>query len=187
VIRNRAMLGERGADDPARARSQFDEITTSAALAIDEVRTISHNLRPVNLDRLGLTASLEEMIEKVASAGGLQLSADIEPLDGLLSKADEINCYRIVQESLNNIVKHAGATKAYVEIWREEGELRVTVRDNGRGFDAAPRQGVAAAGLGLTSIAERARIMGGTLTIDAAPGEGTTLNVRLPEGARSKP
>jgi signal transduction histidine kinase/ligand-binding sensor domain-containing protein len=189
VIRNRAMLGERGADDPARARSQFDEITTSAALAIDEVRTISHNLRPVNLDRLGLTASLEEMIEKVASAGGLQLSADIEPLDGLLSKADEINCYRIVQESLNNIVKHAGATKAYVEIWREEGELRVTVRDNGRGFDAAPRQGAIhaarGAGLGLTSIAERARIMGGTLIIDAAPGEGTTLNVRLPAASPS--
>lgn len=178
VIRNRAVLGESVAGDPARSRGQFDEIVASATAVIGEVRTIAHNLRPVHLDRLGLTASIEEMVESVASTTGLQFSADIEPLDGLLSRDAEITCYRIIQESANNIVKHAAATKAYVEIWRENGALRITVRDNGRGVDgAAVRQG---RGLGLTSITERLRMLGGSLTIDSAPGQGTALNIQVP-------
>ena len=178
VIRNRAMLGETVADDAARSRGQFDEIVTSATAAIGEVRAIAHNLRPVHLERLGLTASIEEMVENMASTTGLQFSADIEPLDGLLSKDEEISCYRIIQESANNIVKHAEATKAYVEIWREHGGLRITVRDNGRGLDgSAVRQG---RGLGLTSITERLRMLGGSLSIDSAPGQGTALNIQVP-------
>jgi signal transduction histidine kinase/ligand-binding sensor domain-containing protein len=180
VITNRAMLGERVVGDPERAKKEFDEIIASAALAIDEIRAISYNLRPIHLDRLGLTASIEEMIERIASAGTIQLSADVEPLDGVLSKADEINCYRIVQESINNIIKHAGATKAYVEVFREHGELRITVRDNGRGFDEAATRQRPSTGLGLTSIAERAHMLGGALVIEAAPGQGTTLHVRAP-------
>jgi NarL family two-component system sensor histidine kinase LiaS len=177
------MLGENVADDPARSRGQFDEIVTSATEAIGEVRAIAHNLRPVNLDRFGLTACLEEMVENIARATGLQFSADIEPLDGLLSKDEEISCYRIVQESTNNIVKHAAATKAYVEIWRHDGALRITVRDNGRGLDgAATRQG---GGLGLTSIKERVWMLGGSLSIASAPGEGTALEIRIPLSRRA--
>jgi signal transduction histidine kinase len=178
VIRNRAMLGETVADDPSRSRGQFDEIVSSATAAIGEVRAIAHNLRPVHLERLGLKASIEEMVETIASTTGLQFSADVEPLDGLLSKDEEITCYRIVQESANNIVKHAQATKAYVEIWREHGALRMTVRDNGRGVDTAAAQ--YGSGLGLTSITERLRMLGGTLTIDSASGHGTALEIRVP-------
>jgi len=89
--------------------------------------TISHNLRPVNLDRLGLAATIEEMVERVAGSSGIQFSADIEALEnGLLTKEQEVNCFRIIQESLNNIVKHAQATKAYVELWRADGALLLT-------------------------------------------------------------
>ena len=108
----------------------------------------------------------------------MQISADIEPLEGVFTQEGEINLFRIVQESVNNIVKHAQATKAYVEIWREGGELRVTVRDNGRGFDAT--QAGNSGGLGLTSIAERVRTLGGAHTIHSAPGEGTSLNIKIP-------
>jgi signal transduction histidine kinase len=178
VIRNRAMLGEQSAEDPKQSRNQFDEITASAKQAIDEVRAIAHNLRPVNLDRLGLTASIEELVEKLASTTGIQMSADIEPCDGRLSKEAEISCYRIIQESTSNIVKHAEATKAYVELWHEDGMLQITVRDNGRGMDEATAR--PARGLGLTSITERVRILGGTLAIESAPGQGTTLHIRIP-------
>jgi signal transduction histidine kinase/ligand-binding sensor domain-containing protein len=184
IIRNRATLGERVAQDHPPAKEQFDEITASAAQAITEVRAISHNLRPLNLERLGLTAVIEEMIENVAASSGIQFSADVEPLDGLLSREDEINCYRVIQESVNNILKHSHATKAYVEIWREEGELRITVRDNGRGFDAVAMANGAAGGLGLTSISERVRLLGGAQTIHSAPGQGTTLQIRIPSFGR---
>jgi signal transduction histidine kinase/ligand-binding sensor domain-containing protein len=184
VICNRAALGERAVDDPAHSKNQFDEITASSIQAINEVRAISQNLRPINLDRLGLSATIEEMVEKVAAASGIQFSADIEALeDGLLTKEQEVNCFRIVQESLNNILKHAGATKAYVELWREHGAVLVTVRDNGRGFAVEATGNGAARGLGLTSIAERLRILGGTLTIKSASGEGTTLDLRIPLAA----
>ncbi len=187
VIRNRAALGERAVQDPVQCKNQFDEITDSATQAISEVRTISQNLRPINLDRLGLAATIEEMVEKVAASSGIQFSADIEALeDGWLTKAQEVNCFRIIQESLNNIIKHAQATKAYVELWREDGVLLVTVRDNGRGFAAEAASNGAARGMGLASIAERLRILGGTHTIKSAPGEGTTLDLRIPLASTKK-
>jgi len=184
VIKNRAVLGDQLIHEPSQVKEQLDEINASATEAIKEARAIAYNLRPVNLDRLGLAAMLEEMIEQVARSSGIQFSADIEPLDGLLTKEGEINCYRIIQESLNNIVRHAQATKAYVEIWRKDGELRATVRDNGCGFDAEAllkKDGtLRSSSLGLTSIGERVRLLGGTLTFDSAPGQGTTLNFRIP-------
>lgn len=158
IIKNRADLGVRVADGQGRSREQFQEITTSASMAIDEVRRIAYDLRPPNLERLGLTAVIEELIEKVSAASGIQVSADIAPLDGVLSADQAINLYRILQESTNNVVRHAQAGKANVEIWHEGGGLHITVADNGRGF-SLESQG--ARGLGLTSIAERVKMLGG--------------------------
>lgn len=183
VIKNRAARGEQVVQDPVLAKTQFDEITVSVTQTINEVRAISQNLRPVNLDRLGLASALEEMIEKAATASGMQISADIENLaSGTLTKEQEINCFRIIQESLSNIVKHAQATKAYIELWREDDKLRGTVRDNGCGFvvDVA-RTGPT---LGLTSIVERLRILGGTHSLKSAPGEGTTIDFSVPLASR---
>jgi signal transduction histidine kinase/ligand-binding sensor domain-containing protein len=184
VIRNRAALGERAVQDPVQSKNQFDEITASATQAISEVRVISHNLRPINLDRLGLTATIEEMVEKVAASSGIQFSADVEALEnGWLTKEQEVNCFRIIQESLNNIVKHAQATKAYVELWREDGVLLLTVRDNGRGYDVGS---IPQRGLGLTSISERVRILGGTQTVTTAPGAGTMISITIALGKKEK-
>jgi len=181
LIKNRAALGEQFAPAESQAKEQFDEINHSAAKAIGEVRVIAYNLRPLNLDRLGLTAVVEEMIEKVSGAVGIQVSADIEPLDNLFSKEDEINLYRIIQESVNNIVKHSRATKANIEIWREDGHLRLAVRDNGHGFDSeALTKNGAPRGFGLTNISERVRMLGGTHTINSTLQQGTTLDIRVP-------
>ena len=181
IIKNRAALGERFTPKESPAKEQFDEINASAAQAIGEVRAIAYHLRPLNLDRLGLTAVIEEMIEKVCGAAGIQFSEDIEPLDNLFSQEDEINFYRIIQESVNNIVKHSRATKANIEIWREDGNLHIAVRDNGRGFDTQTIvHGDAPRGLGLTSITERVRMLGGTHAITSTPGAGTTLDIKVP-------
>lgn len=75
------------------------------------------------------------MIESVSGAVGIAFSADIEPLDDVFTKEDEMSFYRISQESVNNIVKHARATKANIEIWRADGDLHLAVRDNGHGFE----------------------------------------------------
>jgi signal transduction histidine kinase len=181
IIKNRALLGDKVSMEHQKAREQFAEINASASQAIDEVRTIAYNLRPYHLDRLGLTATIEDMIERVSTTSGIQIAAQIAPIDDLFSPEAEISLYRIVQESLNNIVKHARATIAEVEITRSAHSVSLTVHDNGSGFNpgAASAVDTRRHGFGLTGIAERVRMLGGTQEIESAPGKGTTIMIRL--------
>jgi signal transduction histidine kinase len=130
----------------------------------------------VNLDRLGLTSVIEELIEKVDGASGIRFSAGIMPLDASLTPDGAIHLYRIIQESINNIVKHSHATRASVEIWLEGDEIHAAVSDDGCGFNAESLR----RGIGLTSIAERVRIVGGVHSVASAPGRGTRLTIRIP-------
>src|SRR5207253_2807649 len=122
-----------------------------------------------HIDQLGLRTALVAMVEKVAASSTVRIEADIGDVDGLLGPGDDITLYRIVQEGLNNILKHSGATRAEVEVVVDERLLTLTIRDDGRGF-AAEGGGAPGAGLGLHGIAERARILGGTCRIASAPG-----------------
>jgi signal transduction histidine kinase/ligand-binding sensor domain-containing protein len=186
IIKNRATLSLTSPSDHERALEQMDEISTAAAYAIDEVREIAYNLRPYQLDRLGLTKALEAMLKKTATANGLQLTFELDQIDGLLAQESEINLYRIIQESLSNILKHARATEAQVSIKKGPRELEVTVQDNGQGFnpDALPGREPGAGGFGLIGINERARMLGGRCAIDSAPGRGTSLTIKLDLGKK---
>jgi ligand-binding sensor domain-containing protein/signal transduction histidine kinase len=184
IITNRAALGKGFArEGDARVLEQLDEINQSALQAIGEVRTIAQNLRPINLDRLGLAAAIEEMVDKASGAAGVDFSADVGAVDGVLPADGQIVVYRIIQESVNNILKHSGATRAFVELWCDNGLLRITVRDNGRGFKERSQETIASAngsGLGLVGIAERVRMLGGTHAILSTPEQGTTVTVEIP-------
>jgi signal transduction histidine kinase/ligand-binding sensor domain-containing protein len=185
VIKNRALLGL-ALTSEGDTKEQFDEITASASEALNEVRSIAYNLRPLHLERLGLTSTLEEMVETVAEVSGINITFDIVPLEGLLSKEGEINLYRIVQECLNNIVKHSRATTASVTIYHDQKRISLSIEDNGCGFDRhAPatidNQGkVGRNGLGLTGIAERVRILKGSFTIASTSEQGTVVAVEIP-------
>ena len=178
VIRNRALLGLHLRQEPERAVEQFDEISAVASQTIEEVRAIAANLHPYQLERLGLTKAIKAMINKVAAASDIQFHTEIEPADGLLDQAAEINLYRIIQESLNNIVRHSGATEARVIIEKTAPGLQITITDNGRGF--IPTADKQTRGFGLTGMLERARMIGGTQTIHSVPGQGTTVAIKLP-------
>lgn len=114
----------------------------------------------------------------LTAAAPLRLTASLAPLDGLFSKEAEINIYRVVQECVNNIIKHAQATAARVEIRRESHAIYITVEDNGRGFvlqgDRSGRRG-----FGLTGISERVRMLGGTHKVHSAIGQGTTVSIKV--------
>jgi signal transduction histidine kinase len=119
------------------------------------------------------------MIEKVGASATIQFTLAVDELDGLFRPGDEINIYRIVQECLNNILKHSGATKVALNLVLHAGELALTIRDNGCGF-MPDEETQRRAGLGLQGIAERVRILGGTHAIESAPGQGTTVTLRIP-------
>jgi signal transduction histidine kinase len=179
IIKNRAALGLKLLEDADRTREQIEQIAGTASQAIAGVRQIAYNLRPYHLDEIGLTQSLEELVERISGSCPVSFAARIDYIDDLCPKDSAINLYRIVQEGINNVVKHSGATEAKLLISRSPREVEVLIEDDGQGFnpagDAARRPG-----FGLTGLAERARILGGTLSVDSAPGRGTVLKLRIP-------
>ncbi len=184
IIKNRALLSLTEPDDHDRAIEQIEEIAEAATHAILETREIAYNLRPFHIDRLGLTTALGAMIKRVSTAS-LHFTTELDPIDGLLTPEQEIGFYRIVQESLNNIIKHSGASAASVISKRQDRMIELTIQDNGRGFTPGARQESInssgnGSGFGLMGLNERARILGGLLTITSAPGHGTTIHLQLP-------
>jgi ligand-binding sensor domain-containing protein/signal transduction histidine kinase len=180
VIKNLALLTLSEAVDEREARLRLEHISDGASQAIREVREISQNLRPYQLDRLGLTLALQGIVKNAAAASRVRFTTDIDNIDEMLTKEAEINLYRVIQESVNNIVKHAEAPTASITVRRQRGHLLVTIADNGRGFDTPPSSGDARrSGFGLLSISERVYLLGGTVRIDSAPGRGTTVTMDI--------
>ena len=119
-----------------------------------------------------------ELIENASASTTIRFTASLAQVDGLFSQEAEINVYRIVQECVNNIIKHAQATEARVDIKRSERAIQIIVEDDGRGFAVdGIRSGKR--GIGLTGISERVKMLGGTHTIQAAVGDGTTVTIKI--------
>lgn len=181
VIKNMAALGVRSEPEAPAQTEKFTAISSLASQAIGEVRHIARALRPFELDRLGLTKALTWLIKPAGESSNIRFYVEVDELDGVFPTEFEISLYRVVQESLANILKHSQATTARVRIKREPHQVGVTIQDNGRGF-VVPTPGSASAnmGMGLTGMAERVRIMGGQLAIESAPGAGTRLHFLIP-------
>jgi len=157
------------------------EISEEATHAIEETRQISYNLRPFQLDRLGLTKAIESMVRSVGTASGIRFISEIDNIDDAFAEDLRINFYRIVQESLGNIMKHSQATEVRIDIRKTEQAVTLAISDNGCGFslsDAPPQPDKG--GFGLTGLSERARLLGGQFKIQSSPGRGTVVNVEIP-------
>ncbi len=181
IIKNYALLGLDGPNGDGPAAERFDEISTTASQALDEVRAIAHNLRPYQLDRLGLTRALESIVQTAADSSGIALEAELDKVDGIFDEEAEINLYRIVQESINNIIKHSGAKHARLIVQRAGRAVEVKIEDDGQGFNPELILGSNAArhGFGLLGINERARILGTSPVIRTVPGRGTSITLTI--------
>ncbi len=186
VIKNWALIGLNSLRGEERVREQLEEISATASQAIDEVRQITYNLRPYQLDEVGLTTALRSMLNRISSSSKIRLRVDIDPIDDLFLTEQAINIYRIVQESVNNIIKHSGATEAEVSIKRDARNIQMMIRDNGKGFSPDGLNGSGRSGFGLTGIAERARMLRGRVDIRSGSGQGTTIIVTLEQADQSK-
>ena len=147
--------------------------------ALEEVRSISRGLHPVQLERLGLTAAIEEMIDKVDKIGSIFISDEIEPIDGLLNETSEIHMYRIIQESLNNIIKHAKADSAKLVIRKKAKAIEIEIQDNGVGFDYSKKL-ITGKSIGLTSLNERTKYLNGEFHIKSSKTTGTVVSFIIP-------
>ena len=147
-------------------------------------REIAYNLSPYQIEQLGLTESIKTMVEKVAGVSGIQFAMDADDCDGLLRKDLEINVYRAVQECMSNVVKHSQASQAKISLKKRDHALEIFVHDDGKGFDPPAVTGGSrtAKGFGLTGLAERVKLLSGTLAITSSPGRGTTVLIKIPMG-----
>ena len=169
-----------------KEKHDYAEIASLLTQSIDEVRTLSHHLHPHILDRLGLTRAIDSAVRQMAKTGDWHVHQHIENIDHLLSTGNEIHAFRIVQEILNNIIKHARANTVHVEIGQRYRHITLEIRDNGVGFDLADKK--VTPGFGLDSLAERVRIVGGTWRIETQPGQGSMIRILIPtQGEKNEP
>ncbi len=182
IIKNRAALVLNDAVVSPPPLEVLREISAVASQAIAGAREISQNLRPYQLDHLGLAKALEGICRKVRQASPTKLTCEFREIDGIFTPEQEINIYRIVQEALNNIVKHAQATEGNIQMRRENGKAVLVIQDNGRGISPGAKHASTelSGGLGFTSMRERVRMMGGKLELKSAPGAGTRISIELP-------
>ena len=184
VINNLALFAMRSQGNGASAADEpgaMQEISAEASLAMQETREISYNLRPFQLDRLGLTKAVEAMVRTAGSASGIHMTAKVDNIDDAFPADLRINFYRIVQESLNNIMKHSHATEAEVRVTRYDNRIVLSISDNGLGFNPATRPSKGGTtGFGTTGMQERAHLLGGNFHMRSAPGQGTVTTVEFP-------
>jgi signal transduction histidine kinase len=186
TIKMRAQLALTELDNLSYLHEQLNVIAIEATQGIDEAKEIAYNLRPYQIDRLGLTKSIVEMVKKNSDShkNKIMFQARIEGIDGIFPKDSELHIYRIIQECLSNITDHSEATEAGVIIKKNLSDVEITVKDNGKGFIIKSSESTEPIrrGFGLISIAERTRMLCGKLSIQPIMGEGTTITVKLELG-----
>jgi PAS domain S-box-containing protein len=173
-------VAEIASELPAPVRARLEVITVRLDQVAEQLRHLSHELRPAMLDDFGLVPALEFLAQGVSKRTGLAVAIDASPL-GTLPPPIETALYRILQESLTNVSKHAQAGHVRVRLYQDTRTIACSIGDDGIGFDLpAVCTNRGNAGLGLLGIRERLAPLGGTLSIVTAPGRGTTLDIRIP-------
>ncbi|MBI4202840.1 MAG: HAMP domain-containing protein [Chloroflexi bacterium] len=166
--------------NPGKAEEDLEEVIHNLRGHIQGIRELIHDLRPMVLDQLGLVAAVRQQVERFGHDTGIQTSfttsgaIELEPFA-------EVTVYRVIQECLGNVQKHAGAGQVEVHIGEEDEGIVISIADNGKGFDPlSPAHPSASGGLGLVSMQERAVLLKGSLTVHSSPGRGCRVSMSIP-------
>ena len=183
VLKLQIRAIERGlGDDQQDLKEGCVELLLYLDGVIDDIRRLSRDLSPAILEDLGLQSALKYLINEVSKHYTVSHAFEVADLDQLFPAEAQIIIYRIFQECLTNISRHAGATEVSIAVKEHEGLISLTIEDNGAGFDPALvlARRATARGLGLAALDERARMLGGTLEIRSQPGIGTRVTCVIP-------
>ncbi|MFN8454213.1 MAG: cache domain-containing protein [Anaerolineae bacterium] len=169
-------------DEPGEARSRLGELRTMVTGAIDSVRQFSRDLRPLALEDLGLLAAMQYLVNQLIQQEGIEVHFECEGTPEGLPTDMEVAIYRILQEALNNVKKHAEATEVNVLVQFAARQIILMVQDNGRGFDVpeAITDFASRGSFGVMGLQERAQLFGGTVEVESKLNEGTTMRLTMP-------
>ena len=163
---------------PITIRAELEDTQETVRASLDEVRGIARRLRPDALEDLGLRSALNALCSEFAQATGISVVKNIAPQSDRLKPDVELVCYRIAQESLTNVARHAGASKVWLDLHATADRVRLRIADDGKG-------GVTAEGAGINGMRERALLVNATLTITSPEGEGTEVRLDISFTGRS--
>jgi two-component system, NarL family, sensor histidine kinase UhpB len=169
----------RSVEDATTRDALLEKIGAGLGDATEEVRRIAQGLRPPALDMLGLAPAIESCARSIEENTGLQFDTVLSPVEGLLAPEAELALYRIVQEALSNVARHAEAGTVRIRLSYSGRFVTATVEDDGSGF-AVGDEMAGGGGLGLYGMQERAAYVGGTVDIDSEPGIGTRVRAIIP-------
>jgi signal transduction histidine kinase len=180
-------MGLRGLEGRLHTRNKdalntLHKLETLTADSLQELQRLMADLRPSHLDDLGLSAAIRWYSTKIQEHSSLSIRVDIHGEECDLDDATKITVFRIIQESLNNIIKHSQATHVNIHLYFDEKNVRISVFDNGIGFDREQVQQRRASrpSLGVAGMEERAALLGGTVTVQSRPGYGTEVEATIP-------
>ncbi|UXP34112.1 sensor histidine kinase [Reichenbachiella agarivorans] len=160
------------------ALNQDENTENMVARALEEVRSISKALHPAVLENLGLTAGIQKLVKDADEYSDIFFSEEIDAIDGFFDKPKELQIYRIIQECLNNILKHSMAESAAVMVKDELARVVIQIKDYGIGFDLIENAGVITS-LGMKTLKERTQLLGGKLMVESVKGKGTTITLHV--------
>jgi signal transduction histidine kinase len=170
-------LLQQSASDPGQVQAGTAKLIGEVETVMENLHRLAMDLRPASLDHLGLIAALQQHCETLADQHGIRVAFEAIGIEGRVAPEVETALYRIVQEALNNVVRHAQATRADVLLEGRGDRIMVIIEDNGRGFE--PETASGPGHLGLVGIQERAMAIGGSLTIESTLRGGTALFVEV--------
>ena len=157
---------------------EIEQLKFQLRSVIKEIRKIMYDLRPTSLDELGFSSSIHGLVSKTEEDCNIKFSVSIDEESKIKNSNLKIICFRIIQESLNNIIKHSKAKKAYIYVKISNTFIDMIVQDNGIGFDTSKINSVNS--FGLSSLKERVSLVNGTVIIDSELSKGTAINVKIP-------
>lgn len=166
--------------EPTRAASEIRDLKEMARTSLQDVRKIIFDLRPMALDDLGLVPALRTYLSAFEERTGVRTQFNVVGEERRLPPALEIALYRLIQESLTNVAKHAKTSEAWVSIEVARGTVRLIVKDHGRGFDPGAVSGVIGERFGLVGMKERVAMFGGEISIKSGINAGTKITVAIP-------
>lgn len=170
VVKLNVSLFERKSDNP-KSKKLANETKSYIDDVILQVRRISRALLPPSLERLGLAVAVEELVDWVNKSGAIQVNYWCSPMVMRLDNKKELAVFRIIQELVNNAIKHSNASTVFVKLRYSASGLGVSISDNGKGFDA---EKMVKTGLGLRNLESRSQILDAKMRINSFPGKGTT-------------
>jgi signal transduction histidine kinase len=178
IVKNRAVLALQQPGIPDAARDHIKHLSDVTTTAIAELRAVTHNLLPVQVEQWGLTEALRLLTEQFEKSYAVKVHCRIEQVDDVLRGVEAMHVFRMVQEMLSNVAKHARASSTRVRVERDVHCVRVEVCDDGVGLPESPN--TLGRGLGLASIQHRARALTATLRVDSSPNRGVHWRMEVP-------